>query len=234
MNENQQDRREPAEPADVISSGPRTVSSRVAWLTVVVLLAAALAGAIIAAVHYHAEASAARQESPSPQPGPPRPVRLILTSGTTTLPPSGMLTGEVTVFAVRSSASRAQVIVTARISGGRPRAQYELFGGDCAGNAPDHPWAVAVTNARGSASFAGRAWTVSVSHEYYLIVGTPGLYREHPGPAVRGQFGIPRGLSPVRHGVAPCPATSARCPARRGCRQPAPPGSSLYVQMRPS
>lgn len=206
MNESQQGRRESAEPADVISSGPRTVPSRAAWLTAVVLLAAALTGAIIAAVHYRAEASAARQQSrPSPQPAPPRSARLILSSGTTTLPPSGTLTGEVTVFAARSPAARAQVIVTAQIRGGRPHAQYELFGGDCAGNAPDHPWAVAVTNARGSASFAGRAWTVSVSHEYYLIVGTLGLYRKHPGPAVRGQFGIPRGLSPVRHGVAPCP-----------------------------
>jgi hypothetical protein len=206
MNEKQQASRGPAEPADVISSGPRTVSPRAAWLTAVVLLAAALTGAIIAAVHYHAEASAARQQSrPPSQPGPPRPVRLILSSGTTTLPPSGTLTGEVTVFAARSSASRAHVIVTAQIRGGRPHAQYQLFGGDCAGNAPDHAWAVAVTNARGSARFAGRPWTVSVSHEYYLIVGTPGLYREHPGPAVRGQFGIPRGLSPVRHGVAPCP-----------------------------
>ena len=207
MNENQQASREPAEPADVISSGPRTVSSRAAWLTaVVLLLAAALTLALIAAVHYHAEATAARHQSrPPPKPGLPRPARLILSSGTTTLPSSGTLTGEVTVFAARSSTSRAQVIVTAQISGGRPHAQYELFGGDCAGNAPDHPWAVAITNARGSARFAGRAWTVSVSHEYYLIVGTPGLYREHPGPAVRGQFGIPRDLSPVRHGVAPCP-----------------------------
>jgi hypothetical protein len=170
------------------------------------LLAAALTGAIITAVHYHAEASAARQQSrPPSQPGPPRSARLILSSGTTTLPPSGTLTGEVTVFAARSSAARAQVAVTAQIRGGRPYAQYELFGGDCAGNAPDHPWAVAVANARGSARFAGRAWPVSVSHEYYLIVGTPGLYREHPGPAVRGQFGIPRRLSLVRRGVAPCP-----------------------------
>ncbi|HEX9357773.1 MAG TPA: hypothetical protein VF933_28650 [Streptosporangiaceae bacterium] len=109
-----------------------------------------------------------------------------------------------TVFAARSSAGLAQVIVTARITGGRPNSQYELFGGDCAGNAADHAWAIAVTDPRGSADLIGHPWTVSVSHEYYLVVGTPGLYHEHPGPAVHGHFGIARGLSAVRGGIAPC------------------------------
>src|SRR5207237_10781314 len=114
----------------------------------------------------------------TPRPGLPRAVRRIGSSGTTTLPPSGTLTGEVTVLAARSSAARAQVIVTAQIRGGRPHAQYELFGGDCAGNAPDHPWAVAVTNARGSARFAGRPWTISVIPRVLP-------HRRHPGPLPR-------------------------------------------------
>ncbi len=189
----------------MISAGPRTVSSRAAWLTAVVLLAAALTGAIIVAVHYRSEAAAAhRQLRPARTPAPPRPAAPTLSSDTTALPSSGTLTGEVTVFAARSSDRLAQVLVTGRISGGRPDSQYELFGGDCAGNAADHAWAIAVTNARGSADLNGHAWTVSVSHEYYLVVGTPGLYREHPGPAVRGHFGIARGLSAVRAGIAPC------------------------------
>ena len=163
----------PAQPADVISAGPRRVSSRVVWLTAVVLLAAALTGTIIVAVHYRGEAAAAHRQLRSARaPVPPRPA-----------PPA---------------------LSTARISGGRPHSQYELFGGDCAGNAANHAWAIAVTDARGSADLAGHAWTVSVSHEYYLVVGTPGLYREHPGPAVRGYFGVARGLSAVRSRVAPC------------------------------
>jgi hypothetical protein len=194
----------PAQPADVISAGPRKVSPRVAWLTAVVLLAAALTGAIIVAVHYRGEAAAAHRQLRSARaPAPARSAPPALSSDTTALPSSGTLTGEVTVFAARSSAGLAQVIVTARISGGRPQSQYELFGGDCAGNAADHYWAVGVTDARGSADLTGHPWTVSASHQYYLMVGT-GLYREHPGPAVRGYFGIARGLSAVRHGVAPC------------------------------
>jgi hypothetical protein len=176
----------------------------VTWLTAVALLAAALTGAIILAGHYRGEAAAAHRQLRSARaPVPPRPAP-VLSSDTAALPPSGTLTGEVTVFAARSSAGMAQVIVTARITGGRPDSPYELFGGDCAGNAADHAWAIAVTDARGSANLAGHAWTVSVSHEYYLVVGTPGLYREHPGPAVRGHFGIARGLSAVRTRVTPC------------------------------
>ena len=195
----------PTQPADVISAGPRRVSSRVVWLTAVVLLAAALTGAIIVAVHYRGEVTAAQRQLRSARvPVPPGLAPPALSSDTTALPSSGSLTGEVTVFAARSSGGLAQVIVTARISGGRPHSQYELFGGDCAGNAANHAWAIAVTDARGSADLSGHAWTVSVSHEYYLVVGTPGLYREHPGPAVHGHFGIARGLSAVRTGVAPC------------------------------
>lgn len=176
-----------------------------AWLTAVVLLAAALTGASILAVHYRGEVAAAHRQLRSVRaPVPLRPAPPTLSSDTTALPSPSTLTGEVTVFAARSSAGLAQVIVTARISGGRPDSQYELFGGDCAGTAADHAWAIAVTDARGSADLAGHAWTVSVSHEYYLVVGTPGLFREHPGPAVRGHFGIARGLSAVRGGVAPC------------------------------
>ena len=46
----------------MISADPRTISSRVAWVMVVALLAAALAGAITAAVHYRGEVAALRRE----------------------------------------------------------------------------------------------------------------------------------------------------------------------------
>lgn len=193
------------QPVDVISAGPRRASSRAALLTVIVLLAAALTGAIIVAVHYRGEAAAAhRQLRLVRHPAPSRSAPPTLSSDTIALPSSGSLAGEVTIFAVRSSARLARVIVTAQITGGRPDSQYELFGGDCTGNAVNRAWAIAVTGARGSADFTGHAWTVSPSHEYYLVVGTPGLYREHPGPAVHGHFGMARGLSTVRGGIAPC------------------------------
>jgi hypothetical protein len=195
----------PAQPPDVISGGPRTVPAWVPWLAVVVVLAAALAGAIVIAVHYHGETTAAhRQLHSGHTQASSRPVPIVLSSDTVALPRSGTLMGEVTVFAARSSAGKAQVIVTARISAGPPDSHYELFGGDCAGNAADHAWAIGATDSSGSADITGHPWTVSVSHVYYLVVGTPGLYQEHPGPAVRGHFAAPHGLSAVRPEAAPC------------------------------
>ena len=164
----------------------------------------ALIGVLVVALHYRQEAAGLhRQLRPVPGRVSPRSPLMTISSDTVLLPVSGRLAGEVTVFAVRSD-SRARVVVTARITGGRPDAQYELSGGDCAGNAADHAWAWGTTNSRGSADIAGRAWTLSPGHEYYLIVGAPDLYREHPGPAARGRFGLARGLSAVRDQAAPC------------------------------
>ena len=189
---------------DVISASPRTVPPWAAWLAAVVLLAAALIGVLVVALHYRQEAMLHRQLRSVPVHVPPHSPSMTVSSDTVLLPAAGRLAGEVTVFAVRSSAGQARVVVTARITGGRPDSQYELFGGDCAGNAADHAWAWGTTDSRGSADIAGRAWTVSPGHEYYLIVGSPGLYREHPGPAVHGRFGLASGLSGVRDQAAPC------------------------------
>jgi hypothetical protein len=170
-----------------------------------VLLAAALIGALVLALHYRHEAAMFHRQLRSvPVQVSPRSSSETISSDTVLLPASGRLAGEVTVFAVRSSAARARVVVTARITGGHPGSQYELFGGDCAGNAADHAWAWGTTDSRGSADIAGWPWTVSLDHEYYLIVGSPGLYGEHPGPAVHGRFGLARGLSAVRDQAAPC------------------------------
>jgi hypothetical protein len=197
----------PTQPADVISASPRAVPSRVAWLTVVVVLAAALIGALVVASHYRQEAAMRHRQlraAPVVPVAPPSRALLAMSSDTVALPASGKLAGEVTSFAVLFSAGRVQVVVTARITGGRPDSQYELFGGDCAGKAADHAWAWGTTDTHGSADLAGQAWTVSAGHEYYLVVTSPGLYREHPGPAVRGQFGFARGLSAVPNGFPPC------------------------------
>jgi hypothetical protein len=179
----------------------------VALLTAVVLLAAALTAAIIVTVHYRDEAAAARRQLGSVRAAvPPSPGPLTLSRSTAALHSAGPLAGEVTAFAVRSSAGLAQIIVTARITGGRPHSRYELIGGDCAGNAADHYWAAGVTDARGVADLAGPIWRVSVSHEYFLQLSAGGSLRHYyPGPIVHGFFGIDgSGLYGVRAGINPC------------------------------
>jgi Resolvase, N terminal domain len=85
-----------------------------------------------------------------------------------------------------------------------PGTATELYGGDCAGGGADHTWAAGTTGTDGSADLTGHSWTVSVSDEYYLVLSAPGLYQDHPGPAVHGWFGSGRGLSTVRGWVEPC------------------------------
>lgn len=195
----------PTQPADVISAGPPTMRPWVAWLAVVAVLAAALIGMLMIALHYRQQATMLRRELRAVAVhGRPQRSGLGVASDTLSLPAAGRLSGEVTVFAVRLSAGQVQVVVTARITGGHPDSQYELSGGDCAGSAADHAWAWGTTDSHGSADIAGHTWTVTTGHEYYLIVGTPGLHREHPGPAVRGHFGLARGLSAVQDGFPPC------------------------------
>jgi len=190
-------------PADVISAEPRSVALRPAWWLVVALLVAALAATIVTTLHYRGEATAAHRQLQSVT-GPAQAgmASLLLSTSTAVLPGAPPLSGEVTAFAVRSSSGLARVVVTARITGGQPGARYELFGGDCAGDAPIHDWAAGFTDAHGSAELTGRPWTISAGHRYFLALSSPGS--DHPGPAVHGYFGRIHGLSPVRGGIAPC------------------------------
>jgi hypothetical protein len=187
----------------VISAEPRSVSLRPVWGLAVALLVAALAAAVVVTLHYREEAAAAHRRLESVS-GPARAgiASLLLSTTTAMLPGAPPLSGEVTAFAVRSSSGLARVVVTVRITGGQPDVRYELFGGDCAGDALVHDWAAGSTDAHGSAQLTGRPWTVSVSHRYFLALSSPGT--DHPGPAVHGYFGRVRGLSPVRGGIAPC------------------------------
>jgi hypothetical protein len=191
----------PGPAPDVISAGRRPLPARLAWQVAVAVLAAALAGAVWAAVHYRAEAAALRSAAARADPG----AGLVTFSATTAaLPPAGSLAGEVTAVAINPSRGQAQVIVTARITGGRPHDRYELYGSDCAPGAVGRTWAAGTTGTDGSASLTGRAQAVQTSHEYFLTLAAPGLYQDHPGPAVHGWFGAARGLSAVRGGIAPC------------------------------
>jgi hypothetical protein len=164
------------------------------------LLALALAGAVLAAVHYRSQAAALRSAAHAHRSAGP----VTLFATTAVLPPAGPLAGEVTAVTASPAGGPPQVVVTARITGGRPHARYELYGGDCGAGAAGRTWAAGTTGTDGSANLNGRAQPVQASHEYFLVLTTPGLYQEHPGPAVHGWFQAARGLSAVHGGIAPC------------------------------
>lgn len=187
----------------MISAGPRGITSWPVRGVAVVILVAALAIAITVALHYRGQAAAAgRQLRSATGPAAARGTSLGLSASTAVLPATSPLSGEVTAFSVRSSSGLARIVVTAQITGGRPDVRYELFGGDCAGDARVRDWAAGTTDAHGSAELTGRPWTVAASHRYFLALSSPGS--DHPGPAVHGYFGRPHGLVPVRGGIAPC------------------------------
>jgi hypothetical protein len=168
-----------------------------------VLLAVALAVAISVAVHFRDEvlySSTSRRPAHGALAG-----QLTVFVAESSLPQQGGLTGQVTAFVAQSSAGRAQVVVSAVISGGRPHAIYELVGNDCASNGPDHSWAAGVADSRGSAHLIGRPWTVSTSDPYFLVLTSRFMNQRRPGPTVHGFFErAAPGLSPVSGGIAPC------------------------------
>jgi hypothetical protein len=192
-------------PVDVISADPRTISSRVAWVMAVALLAAALAGAITVAVHYRGEVAALRQQlrsagaSHPPSAVPPTPSRR-----TAALPPYGTLNGAVTVVSAKLSGGLERIVLAAHISGGKPHTGYTLTGFDCAGSTGYQSWAAGVTDAGGSGNLSGHAWTVSLTDEYWLYLSPsssgsagPGL---HVSFTVGGRFSA---FSPGA-GIPPC------------------------------
>ena len=220
------------EPADVISADPRSVSLRPVWGLAVALLVAALAAAVVMTLHYREEAAAAHRRLESVT-GPAQAgiASLLLSTTTAMLPGAPPLSGEVTAFAVRSSSGLARVVVTVRITGGQPGVRYELFGGDCAGDAPVHDWAAGSTDAHGSAQLTGRPWTVSVSHRYFLALSSPGIRSPRPGGARlfrASSWPLPgagrdRALRPMtrRHPGSPGYRSSVRTAGPRRRRTPA-------------
>jgi hypothetical protein len=179
----------------------------------VVLLAAALAAAIAVAVHYRDEVHRGTSSRPAHRALAGQVTVFVLQSP---LPPHGALAGQVTVFVAQPSAGRAEVVVSALITGARPHATYELVGNDCASNGPGHSWATGVTDSRGSAHLIGHPWTVSTSDAYFFVLASRFLNQKRPGPAVHGFFGKgPPGLSPVSDSVAPCATLASLGSARR-------------------
>ncbi len=179
----------PQQPDDVISVNPRTVSCRTASLIAVVLLAAALAGAITVAVHYRGQAAVlhprpARTVTAAP---PPTTEPQTLASGTVALPSSKALNGEVTVFSARTSRTLAQIMLSVQISGGRPHTRYELIGFDCEGSSVGYEtWAAGITDAGGRGNLSGKALPVSLSDYYWLYLRLPPS--QHPESSLLGSF----------------------------------------------
>jgi hypothetical protein len=163
----------------------------------------ALGVAIAVAAHYRDEFQH-RSTSPRPAHGA-HAGKFTVFAAQSPLPPHGALAGQVTVFVAQYAAGRAQVVVSAVITGARPHTTYELVGNDCASNNPDHTWAVGVTDSRGYAHLIGHAWRVSTNDLYFLVLASRFLDAKSPGSAVHGFFGSgPPGLSPVPDGIAPC------------------------------
>lgn len=167
----------------MISAEPRTISSRVAWVLAVALLAAALTVAITVAVHYHAEVAALRRHPHSAAASlPPSTVPLTLSSRTVRLPSYGSLNGAVTVVSAKFSGGLEQIVLSAHVSGGRPHTGYTLTGFDCAGSTGYQSWAAGVTGADGTGNLSGRTRTVSLTDEYWLYlspssgIGGPGVH----------------------------------------------------------
>ena len=186
----------------MISSNPRTVPGHVAWLATVALLATALAMAIGVAAYYHARAGTLRHQLSSARPAySPVAGQPVLSLRTSELPSAGAVTGEVTVFSAQFAGGITKVMLSARINGGRPRTRYVLTGNDCASNGPDRSWISGVSNGLGSADLSGQAWTVDLSHEYWLWL-SPSPQNHSPG--LHGTFDPGQGLSAFPAGQAPC------------------------------
>ena len=188
---------------DIISAEPRAISSRLSWVLAVALLAAALAVAIAVAVHYRAEVAALRRH-PRPVTAslPPGTVPPSLSSRTVTLPSYGTLNGTVTIASAKFSGGLEQIVVSAHISGGRPRSGYTLTGFDCAGSTGYESWAAGVTDAHGSGNLTGHARAVSLTDEYWVYLSPssglagPGI---HVSFTTAGRFSVA-----VPAGAPPC------------------------------
>jgi hypothetical protein len=169
----------------MISAEPQTLSYRVSWALVAVL-AVALAVAIAVAVHYHAEVAALRQH-PRPVPASRLPGTgpLTLSSRTVTLPSYGTLNSTVTIASARFSGGQEQIVVSAHITGGRPRNGYILFVFDCTGSTGYQPLAAGVTDTHGSGNLTGHVWSVFLTDQYWLYLSpSPGL----AGPGIHVSF----------------------------------------------
>jgi hypothetical protein len=204
--------------ADVISFGrPRTGASRIArafanriaW-SVVALLSASLAIAIIVAVHYHGQVVALHHQarhtprpavSPTSSPATTAPSGPTVSSTNVALVPAGSLTGEVTFVAANPPAgSQTNIVIIAHVRGGRPHTRYTLTGGSCSGGSHQQ-WASGVTDARGNGELVGPVRRISQAANYWLELN-PAVSKLHPSLA--GDFASAADISAYRSGPPMC------------------------------
>jgi hypothetical protein len=128
-----------------------------------------------------------------------------MASVTLRLPAGQAITGTVIITAAaQPSAGRAQFVVSAVITGGRPGTVYDLTGNDCtaAAQLPDHVWATGLTDAAGTAQLTGHAWTGAKADEYWLALSPSPV---NPPAGLRGMFAQGT-AAPFPAGQAPCAA----------------------------
>jgi hypothetical protein len=192
------------ESSDLISSGPRWISGRAVRMISTGAVLVALAVAVLVVVHDNGEVAALRRQLQAAT--RPRPALIVVPHVSTAvypLPPDGSLTGEVTVFFTQSLAS-ARVVLTARISGGRPHTLYHLVGSDCLTSAGYRFWASGVSDARGIASLTGPGWVV-LPGDYYFLELSPSVLKS--GPGLHGPLASADDLSAIHDGFPPCAPT---------------------------
>ena len=157
------------------------------------------------ATHDHGKPAALRRHPRAlPSPLQARTVPATRSSRTVALRSQGTLKSVVRVVSARYSTGLEWIMVSARISGGRPRTGYTLIGFDCAGTTGYQPWAAGGTNAAGTGILSGDARTVSHGDAYWLYL-SPASGGTGPGLQVSftpgGQFAaVPAGYSPCATG----------------------------------
>jgi hypothetical protein len=72
------------------------------------------------------------------------------------------------VAVTTASSKNGRLVVTARLSGGRPGVRYTLSGGNCDATTNHPAWAAGTADAQGNADLAGPTWTVPTNGQYFL------------------------------------------------------------------
>lgn len=184
-----------AEQREVISAEPPRIPARVLRLIGATVAAAALVAALVAAIHDHGGAAAHRRGPPPATTALPQ-----VSSIRYALPPDGPVTGEVTVFSVRSARGAQEIVLAAQLAGGRPHTRYQLVGIDCSASAEtDRTWASGTSDATGAADLTGPGQRVTRG-DFYALGLSPSPQQQAPGLhgylAVSGLYAFPRGNAP--------------------------------------
>jgi hypothetical protein len=199
-----------ADEPDVISFGhPRAGANRFAWAAIA-LLSAALAVAVILAVHYHGQVVALHRHgrhaarlavSPATSPTPSPSSWLTVASTSAAFPPTGSLTGQVTfIIANPPGGMQTNIAIIGHLRGGRPHTRYTLTGGSCSAASRRYLWAAGVTDAHGNAELAGPVRRLYDGANYWLELN-PAIGKFDP--ALTGDFAGASGISASRSSGRP-------------------------------